>query len=83
MCVAVASRVVDLSPPLRFVCACAATESHAITQILLDQGTLKDIRFSVSKLFWVELPFYSTLEDRVLGTFKQWTRKADFKVSIR
>ena len=80
---AVASRVVDLSPPLRFVCACAATESHAITQILLDQGTLKDIRFSVSKLFWVELPFYSTLEDRVLGTFKQWTRKADFKVSIR
>ena len=65
------------------MCACAETESHPITQILLDQSTVKDVRFSVSKLFWVDLSFYTTLEDRVCGTFKQWTKKAEFRVSIR
>ena len=66
------------SPP-----SVAECEAHPITNILLDQNSVKDIRFSISKLLWCELPaFQSMIEDRYFGTFKQWLKTAERRPKI-
>ena len=43
-----------------------------VVNILLDQKTIKDVRFSVGKAFWLGYDFYDELEERTYGTFTQW-----------
>ena len=50
----------------------AETAKHPITLILLDQSTIKDVRFSVHKTFWAGYPFFDGLPVRVHGTLNQW-----------
>ena len=54
------------------IAAPADAQKHETTLILLDQKSIKDIRFTVSKEFWRGYPFYNTLPARVMGTFEQW-----------
>ena len=62
--------------------ACADAAAHETTQILFDQKGIKDIRFSISKLFWVDLDFFPTLEERVFGTLTRWSNKAKLNIGI-
>ena len=42
-------------------------------KILLDQSSIKDVRFSISSLLWADQPFYSGIKGtRQKGTFRQW-----------
>ena len=50
--------------------------------MLLDQGSIKNIRFSLHKDFWIEHDFHGSLEERVFGTFRQWGSIAELKPYI-
>jgi len=60
----------------------AATRQHEMTNILLDQSSVKDVRFSISRDFWIGFPFYESLSHRIYGTFTQWLVRIEFKVKI-
>ena len=45
----------------------ADAKQHELTKILLDQSSIKDIRFSIRREFWRGYDFYDTLEPRVEG----------------
>lgn len=49
---------------------------------LLDLSSVKDVRFSISKVFWQGFPFYSTLAPRVFGTITKWVNKGQLRVSV-
>ena len=49
---------------------------------MLDQTKIKDIRFSVDRIFWADRDFYGGLEERVFGTFTQWLNAAQLKPRI-
>ena len=51
----------------RVDCTCAAANAHEMTLILKDQSSIKQFRFSVSKEFWRDYPFYNQLAERVFG----------------
>ena len=53
-----------------------------MTNILLDQSSVKDVRFSISRDFWIGFPFYESLSHRIYGTFTQWLVRIEFKVKI-
>ena len=50
--------------------------------VLLDQGSIKNICFSLHKDFWVEHNFHGSLDERVFGTFRQWGSVAELKPYI-
>ena len=64
------------------VLACAETDQHIVTNILLDVSSIKDVRFSISKDFWRGYPFHDELEDRVFGKFERWINAASLKPKI-
>ena len=55
---------------------------HDAVNALLDLSSIKDVRFSVSKIFWAGFDFYNDLEPRVSGTLLQWVRKNELRVRI-
>ncbi|KAL3929673.1 MAG: hypothetical protein SGPRY_001858 [Prymnesium sp.] len=59
----------------------AAKESD-VANALLDLSSLKDVRISVSKVFWRGFDFYSSLDTRIFGTPTKWASKAALKVNI-
>jgi len=48
----------------------------------MDQATIVDVRFPVSKEFWLGYPFYDRLDDRVYGTFKRWINTSELMPKI-
>ena len=45
----------------------AEAGQHVVSNILLDQKSIKGVRFSIKKIFWAGFDFYDTLEERVYG----------------
>ena len=58
------------------------TRKLEIVKVLLDQASIKGVRFSISKDFWLDKEFYDSLEERVFGTFRQWGIAAELKPYI-
>ena len=59
-----------------------ATRDHSITQILLSQTSVKDIKVSVKKTFWPNASNLADLPDIVPGKITRWTNKSTLSVQM-
>lgn len=64
-------------------CACTDALRSDIANALLDLSSVKDVCFSVSKVFWSGFDFYPSLDNRVHGKIERWVNKADLRVRVR
>lgn len=57
-------------------------QQHEVTSILMEQSTIKEVRFSIGKIFWADRDFYAGLDERIFGTLKQWVNTRELKPKI-
>ena len=62
----------------------AEVEATMVYKILSSLNNIKDVRFSISKLIFQGAAGYAEMtDDRYIGVFTQWSRKATMSTSIR
>jgi hypothetical protein len=58
------------------------TAAHPITKTLQKLISVKDVKVSVSKMFWPRASNFEDLPEVVTGVLKRWVNKAQYKLSI-
>ena len=48
----------------------------------MDISSIKEVRFSIGKVFWAGYDFYDDLEDKVYGQFEKWIDSRALKPKI-
>ena len=64
------------------LCVTSEVESHEVYLVLMDQKSIKDIGFSVSRTLYADLTNYTSLPARVVGVLANWVLKKEFKIRV-